>query len=159
MDIDWERKYLLGEITLHECILQYMLEGRVIPHWVTDSFHKAINDYQQGGDFIKSMGLDALYLKSDAKRSIKSRLINEKVHIESLVKVASDLGLPITKNKNQEQPHGNELFERLKVNFMAYTKRPITKKTETELRFTSAFGFVGLIVNKSESAVEKIYYR
>jgi hypothetical protein len=157
---DLESSYRTGAITLHEAIALMMGSNEPCPDWLRKEYELALMDYQSGGDFMQTMGLN--YYTKGHGTPVK-RIADEKNHqiaanlryiLEDLVSFGLYKNTPL-KHK-AENKMSKEVLDKVKLYLKMY-KVIVTEKIDRDLELMTAYEVASLIFSgASESKIREI---
>lgn len=152
--IDWEGKYLKGEMPLYDAMLAYMGEDRQIPPLIYQAFNNAILDYQYGLTDNLDIGLDVHFQKSKTKRFKESYGYSYNRALIREVEAFNKIGLSKVKASIAKAVDPKVLKDALDYlnNHPFMNRRP---ELENLNYAETAYSATGRLFNTSEATVRK----
>lgn len=135
----------------------WMSIGELVPEKLKNAYLKALMDFQDGGDFLQSMGLETgeKYKETPRKRQAMNHDLIIRANLMSVIDDLSKAGLPKSKPNNATKLKKNIDVESIRIMLDARNVR--YNLSDDEIQSMSAFEIAGLIYTMSEANIRKLY--
>lgn len=135
----------------------WMASGEPAPYLLKDVYHQALNDFNQGGNFMESMGLGTgdKYYETPRKRQVMDRDLTIRANLMPIIDDLSKAGLPKSKPNNSTEP--KKTMDVICIRSMLDARHVRYNLADEEIQSMTAFEVAGLMYNMSEANIRKLY--
>ena len=135
----------------------WMASGEPAPYLLKDTYHQALNDFNQGGNFMESMGLETgdRYCETPRKRQAMDRDLTIRANLMPIIDDLSKAGLPKSKSNNATKL--KKTIDVICICSMLDARHVRYNLSDEEIQSMTAFELAGLMYNMSEANIRKLY--